>query len=156
MKKYIEIKANLCSGCRICEMVCSLHKFNEFNPFGSGIIIISEDNKGVDIPALCRQCRNPACVKVCPAERVFKQIPDFEPPIYRDTQTGIIWLDSKKEYCLGCNECMRACPFGAIRLNLEEQQLVKCDLCGGHPECVEFCPTGAIKLVDFRSPRAEI
>lgn len=149
MRKHIEINAKLCNGCRICTMACSLQKSDKFNHYLTGIWIESDDESGRNAPQLCRQCRNPVCVKVCPAEEAWQGEKPFEPPIYRDEITGIVWLNSSKESCLGCGECRQACPFGAIRIVPEDQQLVKCDLCGGDPECVKFCPTMAVKFVDI-------
>ena len=79
----------------------------------------------------------------------------FDPPIYKDKETGIVWLDSRKESCLGCGECMRACPFGAIRIVPEDSHLVKCDLCGGDPQCVRICPKEALKFVEINRSRVK-
>ncbi len=149
MKKRIVINPEVCNGCRICNMACSLKKSGKFNPFCTGIWIESDDGTGANTPALCRQCLNPLCVKTCPAESVWDQKTPFDSPIYRDPATGVIQLDSKKETCIGCMECMHACPFGAIRIVPEDLSLVKCDLCGGDPECVRFCPTGAVQFVEI-------
>lgn len=146
--KSIQVDSKLCNGCRICMMVCSEKKSGKFNPFCSGIRIHSDSETGTDVPSVCRQCRNPVCIKACPAEKTWKGTKPFAPPIFRDEKTGIVWLDTSKESCLGCRECMLACPFGSIRLVPEDLQLVKCDLCGGDPQCVLSCPTGAIRFVE--------
>ncbi len=152
MRKHIRINSALCNGCRICTMACSLHKSGMFNPYNTGVWIASDDGTGNNEPNICRQCRNPPCVKACPAEKAWHGEATFVPPIYRDEGTGIIRLDSSKETCLGCNECMNACPFGAIRLVPENMQLVKCELCDGDPECVKVCPKGAIEFVNITRP----
>lgn len=149
MKKRIRINAEVCNGCRICTMACSVEKGQKFNPYLTGVWIDSDDETGTNTPLLCRQCLNPVCVKACPAEQMWKGALPFDPPIFRDPDTGVIVLDSAKETCIGCMECMHACPFGAIRIVPEDLLLVKCDLCGGDPECVKFCPTGALQYVEI-------
>jgi Fe-S-cluster-containing hydrogenase component 2 len=150
MRNYIDVNPKLCNGCRICMMVCSLEKSGKFNQFNTGIWIESDDFKGINNPFICRQCKRPVCVEVCPAEKAWKKPYDFDPPICRDEKSGIVFLDTRKESCIGCNECMLSCPFGSIRVNFEDENLVKCDLCGGDPECVKFCPTRAIEFVEMR------
>lgn len=49
--------------------------------------------------------------------------------------------------CLGCGDCVRACQFGAIHINMEtglpEVDEEKCTACGG---CVKACPRHIIEL----------
>ena len=153
MIRHIKINPELCNGCRICSLACSLKKSRKLNQFNTVLWIDSDDENGTSTPRVCKQCRNPACIKACPAENVWKEKTPFDPPIFRDETTGTVRLDSEKESCLGCNECMEACPFGSIRMVPEDLQLVKCDLCGGEPECVKFCPTGAIDFVEVTRMR---
>lgn len=44
-----------------------------------------------------------------------------------------------------CNECLKVCPAGAIKLNPLMIDLGKCTFC---PECIEACPEGAIKFTN--------
>ena len=34
-----------------------------------------------------------------------------------------------KEACIGCKECLEACPFGAMQYDDDKETAVKCDLC---------------------------
>ncbi|MDH5703068.1 MAG: 4Fe-4S binding protein, partial [Aigarchaeota archaeon] len=49
--------------------------------------------------------------------------------------------------CIGCKECVWACPFGAM--SVKKGVAVKCDLCDGEPECAKVCVPGAIRYVDL-------
>jgi len=53
-----------------------------------------------------------------------------------------VWLEMR---CIGCGECEKACPQGAITLTREgvHTDREKCLACG---ECVETCPGGAREL----------
>jgi formate dehydrogenase iron-sulfur subunit len=88
----------------------------------------------------CMHCTNAACVKVCPSGALY----------YSDLGTvGII-----KERCIGCKECVAACPFEIPRYDSVTDKVYKCDLCFSRirvdlsPACVKSCPTGALTFGD--------
>jgi Fe-S-cluster-containing hydrogenase component 2 len=51
------------------------------------------------------------------------------------------------EECIGCGDCVEACPYEAIFVDEELGVSIKCDLCGGEPECAAMCPTGAVAAI---------
>jgi Fe-S-cluster-containing hydrogenase component 2 len=53
-----------------------------------------------------------------------------------------------EKLCIGCGECVRACPFGAISIPPGEEFPISCDLCGGDPQCVQCCPN---KVLTYQS-----
>ena len=121
-----------CTGCRICEMVCSLHhEKTGINPKRSMIRILDVSEKGIYIPTICRLCKNAPCVEACPSIALSQ-----------DTRTGVIHVDEEK--CNGCGLCMEACKFGAISLHPEKDIAVVCDLCDGEPKCVKYCMQKAL------------
>jgi formate dehydrogenase beta subunit len=88
----------------------------------------------------CMHCTNAACVKVCPSGALY----------HSDLGTvGII-----KERCIGCKECVAACPFEIPRYDSVTDRVYKCDLCLSRiradlpPACVKVCPTGALTFGD--------
>jgi carbon-monoxide dehydrogenase iron sulfur subunit len=123
-----------CSGCRMCELVCSFVHSKVFNPSLSRIRIAKIESELIDYPVTCRQCYNPPCQKACPTQAID-----------RDNPLGVNQIN--EDLCIGCGECVLACPFGAISIPPGEKFPVSCDLCGGEPQCVQYCP---MKVLTFQ------
>ncbi len=122
------------------------------------------------MPIACMQCEKPPCVKVCPVRTTYRE-PD-----------GIVVIDYN--WCIGCRQCMDACPYWARRFNWSEPNLPKdamnpkthylgnrprmrgvvekCTFCiqrtrqGRYPACVEACPVGARKFGNLLDPESEV
>lgn len=73
MKRVILKEVIQCSGCRMCEMICSFVHFGQFHPNRSFIKIYKIEEKGLDIPIIMKGCDlcekegSPQCVRYCPA-----------------------------------------------------------------------------------------
>ena len=181
-----------CIGCRRCVYACQKeNNSSRGSPPISWIKVLEMDSEhGVDLvhsniyyeaavvprpghfymPVQCQQCRDPPCVKVCPATATWKE-PD-----------GIVVVDY--DWCIGCRCCMAACPYGARRFNWAPPEVPpaelnpdthylgnrpriknvveKCTFCiqrvraGRYPACVEVCPVGARKFGNLLDPESEI
>lgn len=121
-----------CTGCKICELVCSFSHYKIFNPSLSRIRVTAREFELIEFPVTCRLCYEPPCQKVCPTQALS-----------RNNHLGVNQVD--KELCIGCGECVAACPFGAIYITAEEKIPISCDLCGGDPKCVKYCPREVLK-----------
>ncbi len=118
----------ICSGCKLCELWCSLQHNGAFNPARARIRVV-ELGTGVDVPVTCQQCTDPACQASC----------NFEAIVY-DDKLKIVLVDDGK--CTGCRDCVGACPFGIITIDPQTKKALKCDLCGTEdPVCVAKCPS---------------
>lgn len=125
----------ICSGCKLCELYCSLQHNNSFNPRRSRIKV-EELGTGVDIPMTCQQCQDPACQASC----------TFDAIEYSE-KLKIVVVDEEK--CTGCRSCVGACPFGIIIMDPVTHKALKCDLCGGEdPACVSICPSSVLGALD--------
>ena len=150
-----------CIGCRTCMIACVVEHnegnifqedFNDIN-FNPKLEVVK--NAQVSAPIQCKHCEDAPCAKSCPQGAI-------------SNENNSIYVDNKK--CIGCKNCMVACPFGAINLNDRETGLVldlenipqdklfclekmvanKCDLCknsSNGPACLRVCPTQAFKIV---------
>jgi Fe-S-cluster-containing hydrogenase component 2 len=135
MAKMLYIDPSKCTGCRTCELVCSIKNEGMANPVLSRIRVIADKYQGVRIPMLCQQCLDAPCVSVCPVHA-----------LRRDSGLGIVKLDENR--CIGCKACVLACPFGGAAINPLSGQIFKCGLCDGDPECVKFCEDKALTYVE--------
>jgi len=155
------IRIDRCIGCGRCANACKKENdvptlpfyfrtwVERYIVFEDGEVVVDSPNGGVDgfkqrilekrmlrsffVPKLCNQCANPPCVQVCPTGATFK------------TDDGVVLVDS--EYCIGCEYCIQACPYGARFLHPKTRTTEKCTFCyhriikGMVPACVEVCPT---------------
>lgn len=126
MEKMLVVNPDLCTACRICELVCSFKHHEEFNPEKSRIRINMSHKDFYYFPRVCKQCDEAPCIDECPADALFK-----------DPVTGIVSLNRLN--CTGCKSCIEACPFGAMGFDSTEEMAEKCNLCDGDPECVKYC-----------------
>ncbi|NWF91608.1 MAG: 4Fe-4S dicluster domain-containing protein [Syntrophaceae bacterium] len=139
-KAVILADRSLCSGCRICEIVCA-----NFNSEGrnsaslSRIILEKEYLRGEYQPKVCHQCADPPCLKACPVTAL---------QIERQKGTDARIIDER--VCIGCRRCVEACSQyfkpSRPRFDEEKKRTIKCHLCFGEPQCVKFCPLGVLRL----------
>jgi carbon-monoxide dehydrogenase iron sulfur subunit len=127
--KAIVVNHEKCTGCRRCELVCSVFHDGVSNPAKSRIKVEKWEWEGLYIPMTCRQCVDAPCLNVCPVKA-----------IYRDEEEARVHVDH--DICIGCRSCVAVCPFGAMNFNP----------CSGDPQCVRFCD---MKAVDFVTPSRE-
>lgn len=127
----LSVDVEKCTACRACELVCSFTHEGVFAPQLSRIRVVRFMDQGLNVPIVCVNCARPACVDVCPTGAVHI---DRSVPVVRINE----------EECIGCGECVRACPFGAADFNDDKEVAFMCDLCDGEPVCVANCIYGAL------------
>lgn len=132
MRKAIFSDPDKCTGCGICELVCTGFHEKKYGLKKSRIRNVKIGDT-VRMPMTCRLCDKPPCVTVC-SRNALKQ----------DANTGVIIVDEKK--CNGCGWCIQSCPFGVILFHPIRNVPILCDLCDGNPVCVKDCPTEALEL----------
>jgi Fe-S-cluster-containing dehydrogenase component len=125
-----------CIGCQACVQACSECDTHR----GRSMIhleTIQQRDSVQTAPQVCMHCEDPICARVCPADAI-KKTPD-----------GVV-QSSLKPRCIGCSNCVIACPFGVPKFFAEIDQMMKCDLCydrtsaGKKPMCATVCPSQAI------------
>ena len=134
MQKIIVADPLKCTGCRTCEMVCSVKKLGMVNPVRARIHIVRFEDYVLEVPMMCQQCDPAPCLKACPVKA-----------IERDAK-GIV--KTNYDRCIGCRTCVTVCPFGATGYDPVAKKVFKCDQCDGDPTCVKFCETKALQYVE--------
>lgn len=72
MEKTIIFNGDVCTGCRVCELTCSMEKHGEYNPKKSYIRVNANNDFGVYLPVLKTECDFCGkCIELCP-ERALK------------------------------------------------------------------------------------
>ena len=136
MVKMLVPYPDKCTGCRFCEMACTLYHEGKINHADARLQVHKRDVR-IDFPSVCTHCvacKDECCVTACPVEAI-------------KIEDGIVRVD--EDECTACGTCVEVCPFGVMRM---EDTAFKCDLCGGDPTCVKFCSMGAIK---YEEPKPE-
>ena len=117
-----------CSGCRRCEIACSLKHEGEIWPEASRIRVFMLI-PGIEVPHLCVQCPDYPCVEACPTNALSI-----------NKETSAIEVD--KEKCIACGKCIDACPGKIPHMHPTKKYIIICNLCNGDPECVKVCQEG--------------
>ena len=110
-----------------------------FGPEGTQSLPMTQGvwGNGVVVQETCRQCAHPVpCANACP-----------QGAIRVDPKTGARKVDTK--LCIGCHLCEKACPWGMMSFDVEEEKASKCFLCDGDPKCVKACPAAAIRYIPW-------
>ncbi len=128
-----------CMGCHACEVACE-----QEHGLGVGPRLVRVIENAPDFyPVYCHQCARAPCKKACPVDAIARN------------ERGVVLID--KELCIGCKECLEACPFGAMQYDDEAEVARKCDLClhridaDKPPACGSVCPTGCIVWGDAKA-----
>jgi anaerobic dimethyl sulfoxide reductase subunit B (iron-sulfur subunit) len=151
------VNSDACSGCKTCQVAC---KDRNDLPAGLHWRRVYEVTSGAwqksgdawthtvtayHLSVACHHCADPVCGKQCTVDAIWKR-PD-----------GIVLIDQAR--CVKCNKCRTDCPYEAIRYELSNNAVSKCDFCvddldaGRPPACVAACPNRALDFGDLADLR---
>src|SRR5262245_37381186 len=125
-----------CIGCNACVQACSecdTHKGHSMIQLD----YVDRARSPQTVPVVCMHCDSPTCAEVCPADAIKR------------TGDGVVQT-ARKPRCIGCNNCVLACPFGVPKMNTAMNLMMKCDMCydrtsvGKKPMCASVCPSQAL------------
>lgn len=163
---YVVADPAKCTGCKACELACFAehNRKNNSTKWTVGTVktpvtprLFVTRTVSLTMPVQCRHCEDAPCLNACQKHAISRK-------------DGEVIIDDTK--CIGCKDCIMACPFGAIAmLPLAENDVLKtqpnkelfkwatkCDLCEGiegGPACVRVCPNEALQKVDAAAMNIE-
>ena len=148
------IDSDLCVGCDNCEKACAATHEGHSRLDRKG----GKSYASIQIPISCRHCENPLCMLDCPPDALERK------------ENGEVII---KNSCIGCENCVRNCPYGVITMIHKEpsalqkikillgwakedetKKAAKCDMCSElmqGPACIRACPTGAAMRINPKS-----
>ena len=159
IKLYDDSKCTACRGCQLACKQWNALKAGQTKQWGSyqnpptlqpnNYMIIhfqdvkdgNGDVKWIFRKEACMHCGDAACVKACPSGA-----------LYYNNDFGTVGLNH--DLCIGCKNCVAACPFEVPKYDAAMDKVYKCDMCesrlsnGLTPACVKACPTGALSWGD--------
>jgi len=174
MAEYVKLyDGSKCTGCRGCQLACkqwnqlpakqtentgTYQNPPELQPNTWMLMRFQETSNGNGVKwffrnEACMHCTDAGCVTVCPSGALYY------------TKYGTVGLDRDK--CIGCKECIFACPFEVPKYDPATDKVAKCDMCLSRiendmiPACVKACPTGALlfgekkKMLQVAAARAK-
>jgi ferredoxin len=120
----LEFNNDTCSGCKACELVCSLQNLKVINPSKALLTVYGKfPVPGKYFVDICDQCGD--CAGACPENAI-----QLKGNTYR--------IDREK--CNLCMECVDACPKNLIKIS-DDGLPYKCINCR---QCAEVCPRDAL------------
>jgi formate dehydrogenase iron-sulfur subunit len=169
-RKALLIDTTRCIGCNACQDACQEeNKLPELPEENKGILSDkaytalvkyegkSKDGEDIFVRQLCRHCNEPACLSVCLVNAFYK------------TPEGAVLYDGQK--CIGCRNCMQACPFYVPKYEWKSNKyergdekhewkgtfprVKKCVLCssrisnGQQTACAEACESTGMEATVF-------
>ncbi len=141
MKNTILIDNRFCTSCNTCLYKCvqenRVHEPGKRGLFRTFVYLKDEGQ----YHKRCMHCKEPSCVAVCPVQALTKSA--YGPVLYDPA------------ICIGCQQCVGACPFNIPQYDAATTKIVKCSLCAHRitenkePACVEACPTSALLFGEY-------
>ena len=172
------IDLDKCTGCDTCTVACKSE--NNTRPLGSplpskngrGVLpdhvsyrwVVKKESGEYPTPAVtfvtsaCNHCEHPACWAACPVADPNNIHNDINTAIFKREEDGIVLIN--QDFCIGCKQCIHACPYGAPQFNSVTEKVEKCTFCvhrlydgngertGFEPSCVTSCVGNALHLVE--------
>jgi anaerobic carbon-monoxide dehydrogenase iron sulfur subunit len=128
-KRLSVIDIDRCVGCQSCMFACA-RRPGQGGLADAALLVRSDGGfRNGFVVIVCRACADPPCARVCPTEALTPR-----------EGGGVIF---KAQHCIGCGNCVEACPFGAVLWDDQQEKPRICVYCG---YCAAYCPYDVIAI----------
>jgi len=129
VKRLSVVDVERCVGCQCCMFACARRQgLAGLDGACIGVRSAGGIRRGF-VVKVCRACPDPPCARGCPVDALAPR-----------PGGGVKFLE---DVCIGCGNCVQACPFGAVFWDRESNKPRICIYCG---LCAKYCPYGVIAL----------
>lgn len=138
LERSIFVDPSRCIGCGACVAACRECDDHRGKSM-MNLDLIDRSTTTAALPTVCMHCEDPfaPCAEVCPVDAILR------------TDDGVVQSPDPSR-CIGCTNCVNACPWGVPKFDPVEQLAYKCNLCydrtsvGLGPMCATVCPSDAL------------
>lgn len=147
-----------CIGCHACSVACKVENSVSLGNFRTKVYYYDyaainphtkrETMKRTFLPTLCMHCEDAPCLSACPSDAISRGA------------DGIVRINESQ--CDGNQDCIKACPYGAIHIDPVSKIADKCDLCSHRleadmlPACAEVCPAEVFQFGNLNDPNSRV
>ena len=137
--KFLKVvNRDQCIGCFSCMYACSRMLRAHGGTEKAALRVRSYAGvEGAFSLRVCDRCEEPECAAACPKGALTVAF------------GGGVRL--KRELCINCRKCVKACKISALQWDLEEKIPMPCVQCG---QCAKYCPNGVIVLAERKPGNA--
>lgn len=120
-----------CIGCYSCMYACSRVLGKSSSCAKAALRVAAYAGvEGAFSIRVCSRCADPDCVKACPSGALAEA---------NGGGARIV----KKDLCVSCGACVKACAIHAMQWNEADKKPIPCVQCG---TCVKYCPNNVLAL----------
>jgi carbon-monoxide dehydrogenase iron sulfur subunit len=132
VKRLSVVDPERCVGCQCCMFACARRSGQGGLATACiGVRSLGGMRRGFTV-VVCRACPDPPCARVCPTDALTVR------------PGGGVHL--APALCIGCKNCVQACPFGAVFWDTAENKPQICIYCG---ICAKYCPYDVLALEEI-------
>ena len=113
MRSKLAVVPEKCSGCRVCEIACAVHREKTNNPKKARVRVMTiYPHPVVRMPVVCSQCKDAKCMSACPTDAIYRKNGVVLINVYTYTiDVGLLAIVANSGNAVVSPLCHLECPF---------------------------------------------